>query len=227
VPVEFLTSEQQKSYGHYAGEPTTAQLERYFYLDDRERQLVNRRRGDHNRLGFALQLCTVKFLGTFLTDPTDVPPSVVAYLAQQLSITEIDCLPRYLEREPTSREHAGEIKKLYGYQDFGTQPLYWQLLRWLYERAWLSAERPSVLFDLTTARLVEKKILLPGVTTLTRLIAQVRERASIRLWKMLAQLLDEPTGERLEQLLVVEENSRQTTFDRLRKAPTRLSLDYS
>ena len=223
MPVEFLTSEQQKSYGHYAVEPTAAQLERYFYLDDRERQLVNRRRGEHNRLGFALQLCTVRFLGTFLTEPTDVPSSVVAYLAQQLSIAEIDCLPRYLERETTSREHAGEIQKLYGYQDFGTQPLYWQLLRWLYERAWLSAERPSVLFDLTTARLVERKILLPGVTTLTRLIAQVRERANIRLWKMLAQLLDEPTGKRLEQLLVVEESSRQTTFDRLRKAPTRLS----
>jgi hypothetical protein len=158
VPVEFLTSEQQKSYGHYGGEPTAAQLERYFYLDDRERQLVNRRRGTHNRLGFALQLCTVRFLGTFLSDPTDVPPSVVAYLAKQLSISEMDCLPHYLERETTHREHAGEIQKLYGYQDFGLQPQYWRLLRWLYERTWLSAERPSVLFDLTTARLVERKI---------------------------------------------------------------------
>ena len=223
MPVEFLTTEQQKTYGRYGGEPTASQLERYFYLDDRERQLVNRRRGNHNRLGFALQLCTVKFLGTFLTDPTDVPDGVMAYLAQQLSIAEINCLPRYLERETTSREHSAEIKKIYGYQDFGTQPQFWQLLRWLYERTWLSAERPSVLFDLTTARLVERKILLPGVTTLTRLISHVRERANLRLWKMLAQCLDKQSTERLEQLLVVEEKTRQTTFDRLRKPPTRLS----
>jgi Domain of unknown function (DUF4158) len=65
-----------------------------------------------------------------------------------------------MEREATHREHAGEIQQLYGYRDFGSQPEFWQLLRWLYERVWLSVERPSVLFDLTTARLVEQKILL-------------------------------------------------------------------
>jgi Domain of unknown function (DUF4158)/Tn3 transposase DDE domain len=210
VPVEFLNPDQQKSYGRYAGEPTLAQLERY------------RRRGAHNRLGFALQLCTVRFLGTFLSDPTDVPSSVVAYLAQQLSIEETSCLPRYLEREATRREHAGEIQQLYGYTDFGIQPESWRLLRWLYERTWLSAERPSVLFDLTMARLVERKILLPGVTTLTRLIAQVRERANRRLWRVLSQQLDAQQRKGLEELLIAD-NARITPFERLKKGPTRLS----
>src|SRR3954471_15319297 len=223
MPVDFLTGEQQRRYGRYAGEPSPAQLECDFHLDDKDRGLIARCRNDHTRLGFTVQLGTVRFLGTFLVDPSEVPRGVMAYLARQLGIADISGLKHYAAGV-MRRDHVAEIRRNYGYRDFheGTEAA--ALSRWLANRAWVSAERPSVLFDLATARLVERKVLLPGVTVLARLVAQVRDQAASRLWRTLARALKPGQATRLETLLVADESSRQSPLERLRRAPTRVSV---
>ena len=126
---------------------------------------------------------------------------MIDHVARQLGIAEVGCLSNYLEREPTRHAHRAEIRAHYGYRDFGEPPWSFRLSRWLFLRAWLSEERPSLLFDLATAWLIERKVLLPGVTTLTRLVARIRERSASRLWRRLCALPSAAQQEQLEALV--------------------------
>lgn len=75
VPVEFLSDQEAAAFGRYGGSVSRADLERFFFLDDRDRELVAGLRGDHNRLGFSVQLATTRYIGKFLANPLDGVPA--------------------------------------------------------------------------------------------------------------------------------------------------------
>ena len=118
MPVEFLTDDEAAEYGRYAGVPSQAELEKIFFLDDEDRALVARRRGDRMKLGFALQLVTVRYVGLFLEDPLAVPAVVVDFVAGQLGIADPSCVKRYTDRDKTRFDHAWEIQRACGLKDF-------------------------------------------------------------------------------------------------------------
>jgi hypothetical protein len=211
-------SGREAAYGRFVGAPSRAELERFFFLDDFDGRLVAKRRGDRNRVGFALQLGTVRFLGTFLAEPTDVPAEVVAYVAEQVAAADASCLDGYLDRRATRFEHAAEIVAAHGYRDFaGAQA---ELVRWLGDRAWTTGEGPTALLDGSVRWLRERLVLLPGVTTLERLVARERDAATLRVWTDLAQPASGGRARLLRGLLVVPDGARRSELDRLRKAET-------
>jgi hypothetical protein len=227
MPGEFLTREHARRYGRYAGDPTAAKLDRYFHLDAADHERVGAHRGASNRLGFAVQLGTVHFLGTFLPVPIDVPASVVAYVAAQLDVEDPDVLKGYAQRRSTQWEHAGEIQRTYGYRDFSDPSVQTDLTGWLTARVRTSADRASALFDLATARLLEAKVPLPGPSLLQRVITTVRESVAQQVHAELAALPDERQRTALSTLLVVDATTRTSTLEQLRRGPTSVTAGCS
>ena len=223
MAVDFLNPDQKVQYGQYNGEPDEIQLARYFHLDERDLAFIELRRGDHNRLGFALQITSVRFLGTFLTDLTLVPLKVQAFVAVQLSITDITILQDYAKRDTTKREHTALIREYYGCRDFSEWPWAFRLIRLLYAKSWISNERPGLLFDFSTTWLIQNKVILPGESTLSRLISEIRERSAQRLWKRLSSLATNEQKTKLEVMLQVPQGERSSRFDYYRKGPVTIS----
>ncbi|MGW4280822.1 DUF4158 domain-containing protein [Nocardia sp. NPDC004750] len=67
-----MSDDQVAAYERFVGDLTRSELGGFFLLDSTALDLIADKRGPHNRLGAALQVGTVRFLGHFLTeDPLD------------------------------------------------------------------------------------------------------------------------------------------------------------
>jgi hypothetical protein len=190
--VEFLTDDEVAAYGRYAEVPSRVDLERVFFLDDEDRALIERHRGEHMRLGFSLQLVTARWVGAFLEDPLDVPVVVLDFVAEQLGIADPSQVKRCTERRKTRFDHQWGIRRVYGLREFAA--VEGELRAWVAARSWTSGDDPKAIFADAVGWLRERGVLLPGVTTLARLVAQVRDDTTRRLWGVLEGRLTVDSG---------------------------------
>ncbi|WP_171069424.1 DUF4158 domain-containing protein [Actinomadura geliboluensis] len=156
MPVDFLTDDVAAAYGRYAGVPSQADLERVFFLDDEDRALIDRHRGEHMKLGFALQLVTVRWVGSFLEDPLDVPTVVLDFVAEQLEVADPSAVKRYTGRAKTKLDHQWEIRRVHGLKEFTAAEA--ELREWVAARSWTSGDGPKAIFTDEVGWLRERRV---------------------------------------------------------------------
>ena len=222
MPTNFLSPEQISRYARFNTDPSPEDLAEFFHLKDTDQPLLETCRLNHTKLGMAVQICTLRYLNAFLTDPTDVPVIVSKTLADQLGINDPSVLKKYLERRTTKFEHAELIRKHLGFKTFNGWEII-HLMRFLYSKMLVTDERPTVLFDQATRRLTERYVILPGARVLERLVVRVRDHVTKRLYRALSKRLNGKQSARLDDLLVVPDGERRTALERLRTPPTRTS----
>ena len=134
-------------------------------------------------------------------------------------------MKRYTLRVSTVHEHAREIRVAYGYRDFDG-PVTEELTLFVYSRAWTHGEGLTVLFEHATAWLRRERVLLPGVSVLARLVAGVRDQATVHLHDAVGTAtgaVDTRLPVVLRGLLITDQGARSSRLESLRAGPTRLS----
>jgi TnpA family transposase len=124
---ELLTESQRLSLQTPASDERG--MVRHYTLTPEDLTLINRRRGDPNRLGFAVILCYLRFPGRILQQGEQPPPELCAFVAEQLGI-DVTHFAAYAGRDQTRREHVLELQTALGLQQL-TRPMYRELAAWL------------------------------------------------------------------------------------------------
>ena len=98
--------------------------------------------------------------------------------------------------------------------------------RFLDGRSWTQAEGPAALFEQGVGWLRRNRVLLPGISVLTRLVNTVREAAADRMYRVLAAAAaeaDPMLPGRLRACLRVPAGARWSELEQWRRSPTRVS----
>lgn len=187
---------------------------RHYTLADDDIEHINERRRPENKIGFALQLCALRYPGRLLSSGEVIPEKVLRFIAAQLGLTGDDVLP-YAARRQTRQQHLHALRQLYGFKMFSGQGA-----RSL--KAWLENEAETARSNEDLARrFVEEcrrsQVILPGVSVIERLCADALVSAERRIESRLVSRIGDEMKERLDALLTEIVDGNVTRFIWLRR----------
>jgi hypothetical protein len=96
---------------------TNDELIRHYTFSESDLPIINQRRGAANRLGFAVQLCYLRFPAIILGIHHPPFPSLLKLVADQLKVAAERWI-EYGQREQMRRNHLVELQTAFGFQVF-------------------------------------------------------------------------------------------------------------
>lgn len=113
MPVELLTAAERERLSRFPEEIPPEDLARHFSLTEEDLRAARSLYGEASRLGFALQLAALRFLGFVPAGLRAAPVEAVRYVAEQIGAAP-DALASYGARPKTVREHQVRAKRHLG-----------------------------------------------------------------------------------------------------------------
>jgi TnpA family transposase len=217
MPVSFLSEAERLRFNSFPADLSADDLIAHFTLTDSDVRQIPRNASSANRLGFALQLVLLRFLGFHLTDLVSLPKGVIDFVASQIEV-ETEVINSYGEREQTRTDHQRQVEKYLGFTHPAEED-FLQIEKWLLARA-LEHDRPLLLLQLLCERFLSEKLVRPGFSVVERMVATARNSAGTEIFKRLETIIDEILSADLDGLLVAPQQSHPTPLAWLRQSAT-------
>jgi TnpA family transposase len=198
-------------------------LIRYYSFSESDLALIRQRRGDANRLGFAVQLCLLRYPGYSLASDTVVTEVFIAWVARSIKV-KVGAWKDYGERDTTRREHLQELKAYLGLATFGLSDFRW-LIQSLTELA-MQTDKGFTLATQGLETLRLRRVILPAMPVIERACAAALTRANRRIYRSLVKPLNKQHQNRLDKLLKVRPGSNITWLVWLRQSSLKPNSRY-
>ncbi|RMR63868.1 Transposase, Tn3 family, partial [Pseudomonas savastanoi pv. fraxini] len=191
---------------------------RHYSFSETDLAIIRQRRGSANRLGFAVQLCYMRYPGVTLAMDEEPFEPLLRLVATQLKVPP-EAWADYGQRAETRREHLLELQALFEFQPFTTRH-YRPCVHSLDELAWQS-DKGFVLATELVEGLRRQNILLPSPGVIERICAEAITRANRRIYEALSEPLSNTHRRCLDGLLRRRDKGQTTWLAWLRQSPVK------
>jgi TnpA family transposase len=192
------------------------ELIRHYTLTEPDLSLIRQRRGEVNRLGFAVQLCYLRFPSIILGADQSPDPALLAFAADQLRVSP-EAWNEYGRRDQTRREHLLELQTWLKLAPFAVSD-YRHFVHQLAELA-QQTDRGIVLAEALVELLRQQRIILPAVDVIERVCSEALTRGTRQVYEALSAPLGDFHRRALDGLLSIREGSKGSGLIWLRQPP--------
>lgn len=189
-------------------------LVRYYSFSESDLSIIRQHRGIANRIGFAVQLCYMRYPGIILGVNENPHSEILRFVAAQLN-EPADRWNEYGQRFQTRREHLVELQAIFKFETFGTEH-YRAAVESLEDLAW-QTDKGILLAEALVKYFRSQSILLPSINVIERICAEANTRSTRKIYFALTEKHTSEHLRGLDSLLALQPDSKITTLSWLRQ----------
>ena len=216
----LLTEDQRLELMNISQNISEYDIVKFYTFSPDDIKIINKHRRNYNRLGFAVQLALLRNPGWSLSNTSNIPESVLNYISQQIHVDTKD-FELYAQRENTRLEHIQEIRRIYGFKNYKEENNL-SLVKILIPYA-MENDNVINLMKLAINEIKNQKVILPGITTIEKVVSIVISEADERLIDTINNSITIEQKYKLDLLITTKSDDSKTRLGWLKESTGRSS----